>query len=157
MRKREFDKASRESEAVRLYTVAHLSTREVADRLGVGKTVVWKFLSDIGIIRNKSESQHVKLVSRQRGRKQSIRMSGANHPNWKGGKRRVRHVRARRVWEKHWQEKAPAGYHVHHIDRDITNNDICNLALLTVGYHGSIHGKEGGRGNKKTWGVILEE
>lgn len=67
--------------------------------------------------------------------------------NWKGGSRAHYSREARRAWEKHWKEEVPKGYVIHHIDRDITNNDICNLALLTPGYHTKLHLK----GKKHTW------
>lgn len=45
------------------------------------------------------------------------------------------------VWESYYGE-IPKGYHIHHIDKDKTNNDISNLAAVLCSEHISIHGKE---------------
>lgn len=50
----------------------------------------------------------------------------------------------RAVWQYHNGE-IPAGFHVHHIDSDKSNNEIVNLALLPGGVHISLHGKERNR------------
>jgi len=36
----------------------------------------------------------------------------------------------------------PAGFVVHHVDGDKTNNNINNLALLTISAHARLHGRE---------------
>ena len=47
----------------------------------------------------------------------------------------------RYIWEKH-NGPIPSGYEIHHIDHDKENNDITNLALLTVEDHRAIHSAE---------------
>ncbi len=54
------------------------------------------------------------------------------------GKRRRMHVY---VWE-YYNGPVPKGYHVHHKDRDKSNNDISNLELMDEFEHESLHGKE---------------
>ncbi len=47
----------------------------------------------------------------------------------------------RYIWE-FYNGKAPKGHHVHHKDRDKSNNDISNLGLLRHGKHVTLHGIE---------------
>lgn len=56
----------------------------------------------------------------------------------KDGKRQRMHIY---VWE-HYNGKVPDGYHVHHMDKDKSNNNINNLELLTEFEHLSLHGRE---------------
>lgn len=46
----------------------------------------------------------------------------------------------RAIYEEHYG-KIPKGHHIHHIDGDITNNNIENLHLLTNSEHIDIHNK----------------
>lgn len=46
---------------------------------------------------------------------------------------------ARKAWEEYWGEKRPEGYYVHHVDGDRSNNEISNLALVTIANHYRIH------------------
>ncbi|MCK4384688.1 MAG: HNH endonuclease [candidate division Zixibacteria bacterium] len=64
---------------------------------------------------------------------------GDKNPRWKGGDEHYWGKIARNAWEEHWREKVPAGYIVHHSDENIKNNNICNLALLTVSFHMKLH------------------
>lgn len=47
----------------------------------------------------------------------------------------------RYVWE-FYNGEIPAGYCVHHIDHDKSNNEINNLSLMKIGDHTSMHGYE---------------
>ena len=47
----------------------------------------------------------------------------------------------RYVWE-FYHGEIPEGYDVHHIDHDVNNNDISNLALIESREHKVLHGKE---------------
>ena len=49
--------------------------------------------------------------------------------------------KGRKAWEEYWRETPPPGYIVHHVDGDITNNSISNLALVTRASHNTIHKK----------------
>jgi len=49
--------------------------------------------------------------------------------------------KAREAFEKYWDEEPPKGYLIHHVDRDLTNWDITNLALVTRAFHNTIHKK----------------
>ena len=71
-----------------------------------------------------------------------------NHYNWRGGSKMYYCRQARLAWEEYWGEEVPKGYLIHHIDRDRTNNDVCNLALVTSKFHRRVH--HGGM----TWKVI---
>lgn len=69
---------------------------------------------------------------------------GRDHPHWGGGSERHWGRIARKVWEEYWREKKPKGYVIHHMDRNIKNNNICNLALLTVSFHAGLHNRKRG-------------
>ena len=61
------------------------------------------------------------------------------HGRWKGGQKTFCWKEAKRTWEEYWREEIPDGYIIHHIDRNIANNEISNLALLTRTYHAKVH------------------
>ncbi|SFV61158.1 hypothetical protein MNB_SUP05-5-919 [hydrothermal vent metagenome] len=54
----------------------------------------------------------------------------------------------REVWE-HNNGKIPTGYHIHHKDKNKSNNDISNLELVEGKKHLSEHGKEWHKNNKE--------
>ena len=45
----------------------------------------------------------------------------------------------RLVWEKHHGKRVPKGYHIHHKDKNKTNNDISNLQLISASEHIKLH------------------
>jgi hypothetical protein len=45
----------------------------------------------------------------------------------------------RRSWEQHFKVRIPTGYHVHHKDKDRTNNNPVNLLCLPIEEHIKIH------------------
>lgn len=47
----------------------------------------------------------------------------------------------RAVWE-YYNGEIPKGYHIHHIDGDIDNNDISNLECISASEHLSMHAKK---------------
>lgn len=55
--------------------------------------------------------------------------------NGDGGKRKRLHIA---VWESH-NGAVPKGHHIHHIDRDKTNNEIENLQCLTASENNRVH------------------
>jgi hypothetical protein len=54
----------------------------------------------------------------------------------------------RYVWRYYYGE-IPDGYHIHHIDHNKANNDICNLQLIDSKVHVSLHTKEYHQNNKE--------
>lgn len=44
------------------------------------------------------------------------------------------------IWEDHYRQKVPEGFHVHHRDGNPLNNDISNLELLSPTEHAKHHG-----------------
>ena len=52
------------------------------------------------------------------------------------GNRKRLHVA---IWEYHNGKEVPDGYVIHHKDFNKTNNDINNLACITVAEHEAIH------------------
>jgi transposase len=68
--------------------------------------------------------------------------AGENHRKWKGGKRDYWRRIAYKIWEDYWRQKVPEGYLLHHMDRNYRNNDICNIPLLTLSFHTSLHRRE---------------
>lgn len=65
-------------------------------------------------------------------------------PEWYTGRRGSKHVFQHTVvmCEHLGLTELPAGFVVHHIDEVKTNNDISNLALLTVAAHARLHALE---------------
>lgn len=53
------------------------------------------------------------------------------------------------LWEKHYKQKVPKGYHIHHEDGDSHNNSIENLECKKQFKHLSDHFKEWHRQNKE--------
>lgn len=56
-----------------------------------------------------------------------------------GTSKSARRYQACKIWEKYWNENVPKGYYIHHIDSNIHNNDISNLAMITIGQHVIMH------------------
>lgn len=134
------------------YVVEKLSTRKIADICKVGYATIWRYLKEFDIpTRELSSWKHKlgapmgnkncvgRMLSDETKQKISIAKGGENHPLWKGGGVGYYARIARGVWKKHWREEVPKGYLVHHVDRNIKNNNICNLALLTRAFHNILH------------------
>jgi hypothetical protein len=66
--------------------------------------------------------------------------------NGRQKRRRNLGVRAKTNWIRYWRQDIPANYEVHHVDGNIRNNYILNLALVTTGYHDLLHGRTRNRG-----------
>jgi len=49
----------------------------------------------------------------------------------------------RRSWESHFKVKIPEGYHIHHKDKDRTNNNPVNLLCCPLDVHIQIHEQNG--------------
>lgn len=47
----------------------------------------------------------------------------------------------REVWRKNFGE-IPAGFHIHHVDHDKSNNSPLNLALMTIKAHLTLHSED---------------
>ena len=58
------------------------------------------------------------------------------------GGRRTKRALHRDVWEAHHGTPVPAGYQVHHVDRNPFNNDPANLSIKLTGKHLSDHLRE---------------
>jgi hypothetical protein len=54
-----------------------------------------------------------------------------------------RHPDYRRTWEQHFKVTIPAGYHIHHKDKDIFNSDPSNLLCLPKDEHIKLHEMKG--------------
>jgi general stress protein YciG len=54
----------------------------------------------------------------------------------------------RKVWERYHNRKIPAGYEIHHIDGNYSNNNIENLQLVTIEEHLRIHEAQ------EDWGAV---
>jgi hypothetical protein len=63
-----------------------------------------------------------------------------------GGRQGPMRLEHHLIWET-LNGKIPDGYQIHHIDFDPKNNDIENLALVTVSEHQKIHSKHFGKLN----------
>jgi len=65
-------------------------------------------------------------------------------PDWFTGRKGSKHIFKHHIvmCEALGITEIPAGFQVHHIDKDPTNNAINNLALLTLGAHMRLHAIE---------------
>lgn len=116
------------------YIIEELSMPEIAKICKIDKTMIYRHLKRCDIpVRTHSEAarmwaNHYPKTSR-----------GENSLRWKGGSSSHWGRQAHKAWEEYWGEEVPEGYLIHHNDGDITNNYICNLALLTFKYHLQLH------------------
>lgn len=121
------------------------STRQMGRVCGVDKATILRWLRRFNIPRRESGFQAENQINlgtyhtKETKDKISTATCGANHYRWRGGKVAYHYLQAHRIWEQYWREEVPSGYEIHHVDRDVTNNDICNLALLTPSYHARVH------------------
>lgn len=107
-----------EAAKVRLLYAAGLSTRQVAARLGIGKSRVHVLVQDIS--RTQSEAVHLRTPA------------SSNH--WRSAR-----SAARRTMERHLRRKLESWEHVHHIDEDYTNRALSNLEVLVDQVHYDLH------------------
>jgi hypothetical protein len=105
-------------EVVLLYQEG-LSSTQVALRLGFSRTYCHKLLHERGLCRSRSDAARL--------RKPAI----SNH--W-----RSKRVAARNVWEREIGP-IPSGYHIHHRNKDYTDNSLSNLQCLSAVEHAHIH------------------
>ena len=120
----------------KLYIEDGLSTREIAKKVGLSFGWVWRQLKNFSIpTRTITKSKMGHYVTDEARENMSIAQQGRGGKNIKRNCRNI----ARKVWEKYWREKVPKGYLIHHVDWNMENNDICNLALVTYGFHVRIH------------------
>lgn len=66
--------------------------------------------------------------------------SGSNHPRWKGGNRRYWNNKARMKMKKLGFDLN--GKHVHHINKNVEDDNISNLQILDAKEHNRMHGLE---------------
>lgn len=118
---------------------------QIANKCGVVPSVPQKWMKKLNIATRPSRfiEGHTTNVGRKFTAEQiKIRYKDENNPRWKGGKKNYYNRQARRAWEEYWREEVPKGYCVHHVDEDITNQNICNLALLTISFHMKLHNEK---------------
>ena len=60
-------------------------------------------------------------------------------PNWKGGTHSTYARFARFVWEEYWRQRLSERETIHHLDGNIRNNDITNLASMSFAQHARLH------------------
>lgn len=73
-----------EQKVIELYIKQNHSMREVASEIHACRTFVWRILKDKGLNRTKRVAE--KLAYDEGKQKSLIHATGANHPNWKGGR-----------------------------------------------------------------------
>jgi len=130
------------------------SISEIAKILGVGRSTVWRWLKKFDIKRRGSSGNKAgEEMAEETKKKIQATMQeyhennpgvreGKNHGCWKGGGITYHQTKARKTWGKHYDYKIPKGFLIHHIDRDVTNNDMGNLVLLNRSLHVKIHNWE---------------
>jgi len=111
-----------------------LSTRQVAQKVGIGFATVYRYCKDI--IRTKSES-----------------LQGEKHPLYKGGS--IDKMGYKVIWvngklirehrylmQLHLGRKLNRSEFVHHKDKNRLNNDLDNLEIMDNGEHTRYHNLE---------------
>ena len=110
-----------------------MSLQQVAQAFGVTRQSVYVMLRRRGIqLRTPQQRPHVWF----NGAKFTLRNNG--YFGRTTGDRAMMH---RVVWQHHYGP-IPAGYDIHHIDRDRTNNDILNLELIDKAEHTRHHAND---------------
>jgi len=140
-----------DSQVVALYTIEHLTVRQIGARLGVSGTAVWKRLKRAGV--SAYAGEHVQAVcvqcgnpiDRTRARFRITERSFCSKPcyylarespnlvisRWGG-------IQARQLVNQHFPLQT--GYIVHHEDRDECNNALGNLRVFaSQSDHGRYH------------------
>lgn len=101
---------------IKLYE-SGLSTRQIANKLGISKSYVHK------ICKNVSRSRSAAAVLRQ----------PAFSKHWRSSR-----AQARKIWSRA-NGFIPNGFHIHHKDGDHTNNDLANLVCISAAEHMKHH------------------
>lgn len=106
-------------EVVNLYLMG-LSTRQVAEQLGMSHGFVGRIVQEAGV---------------SRGRNVAAKLRQPRRPShhW-----RTNRQQARRIWSE-VNGPIPEGYHVHHRDGDFTNNQLKNLECISASEHMRLH------------------
>lgn len=94
-----------------------LSTRQIANKVGISKSYVYKICRSIS--RTKSEA--------------AILRHPPTSKHWRATRAAARKLWLRKVGP------IPLGHHIHHKDNDHTNNTIENLECLSIAKHMKIH------------------
>lgn len=108
------------SDVARLY-MGGLSTRQVADVTGLGKSKVAAMVKAAGLARSRSVAASVRQPARS-----------------------VHHRSARQAARNLWTQVRgviPEGMHVHHVNGNYTDNRIDNLELMSAEDHASHHSR----------------
>ncbi len=98
-----------------------LSSRQVALALNLSKTSVGRLVKEIGLSRDRTDA---------------VRMA---QPGGNATTQRSFHAEARKIVERSIGRKLSTWEHVHHKDRDWSNNSIDNLELMTASEHERFH------------------
>lgn len=144
-----------------LFETTDLRYEDIAERVGASYKMVWSRINrwySKDVIRNRKVQNYRK--SKTGAKNPYYGMRGEDSPHWTGGvvsdgkgylmtrkpdwytgrkgsKYVFTHVLV--VCEALGLTELPAGWNVHHIDGDKTNNDLSNLALVTMSAHQRIH------------------
>lgn len=119
------------------YWIERLSTREIAKKCGCASSAISRWMK----------------INKIKARLWNYRgiQGGNGHSSWRGGVKSYWHRMGHKVWSDFWNQKVPSGYLIHHVDKDITNIDVSNLALVTSGFHAVIHERGQYKRNRRWW------
>ena len=98
---------------------AGMSTRDIGRQVGLSSSRVSKMLIDLGLAHDRSEI--------------AIRKQPSQSKHWRSAR-----AAARRLWERQ-VGPIPEGWHIHHKNRDYTDNKIENLECITASEHAKLH------------------
>lgn len=102
-------------------------------------TTIWRWLKDAGVPRRRRGY----ATGRERTWRSGTRAGLVQLGNYLAAKGRdgKYHAVHRACWEAHYGP-IHRGFHVHHINGDMLNNEMWNLAALASGIHRTVHAEE---------------
>jgi len=135
-----------------LYWNKQLNTEEIAKIKGVNPSTIRGAITHLGIKKRTLSEVHKLMCSKGKTPHLPPHFVGEKHPNWKGGRRKVRgyvlilipdHQRANKgyvfehivVWEKAHGKPVPKNHHIHHLNGVRDDNRPENLVVVSKFKH----------------------
>lgn len=149
-----------EKEVQNLFETTQLTLQQIADKLETTYKIVWLIIKKSYSDEQRKARKIINYSRSKLGRQNPMfGKTGEEHhnfigdisdgkgyimvlkPEWYSGRIGCKHVFKHHVvmCEALGITELPSGFHVHHIDKNTTNNSLSNLALLAAGAHSRLH------------------
>lgn len=146
-----------------LFETTDLTLEQIAEAIGTTYKVVWNIVERSFTKKQRSERKRRNYAKSKTGPLNPMfGKTGDQHhnyigvipdgkgylmvlkPSWYTGRKGSKHVLQHHIvlCEAFGWSEMPAGWVGHHIDQDKTNNDLSNLALMTLEAHSRLHSLE---------------